>query len=1010
MGHEIVYCVRCATRIAGTDFEKAKAFRLSGRAICAACLPELLPTLTPAEQQELSLSSTKMRVVKEQQAQRASSLRLPTATRQDAPPPSRTGMIVGFFVGALVLVGGILAMMLRSSPEPATRPAEPPPVVKPTSAPAPAEDRKEDAQIRTAREAVEAARAKAKAAPEDLEGQLAAWEDAARKAALTPFFREATAAVNELKDKKSALKPLAPVKKPDPPVVAPPVDPVVKPPSAELKAYLARWESAMARASAQDFDGAIADLGRAAAEIPDEGVKNEARADGALLQRARGLRVDGLAALSRLSRGQTVGIEARNDAGQRKQIEGTIVRAANGRAELRQGEETVWVEAEDLTAGSLALLVGPRTDEDLRAFAVLCLLEGDRDAAERLASDVPERYRDIAKTAATRVPKTPARELEARRRFYAAEREFAKPDTLAAAVAKYKSLAEDYADTSVVKSEGPRIRKRMEAGRDYVFVAGALKATGTFGLSQAPRTEVAWVSKAGVDGNKETLENFVEAEFTALPDTTYRCWALVAGCCAETFTFYLQSTEAMETHPKTKQKVSIDPGAEMAATVRPAFSNLKKTHEEHKIKGAKVHPKTPARWEWVTIPLPKYSAAGAKKVRLISDQQGFGVGAIVVSSTRTATMSDPELKEEVARVRAAYAAAQEGLVGWWRLDEGAGTTVSDSVEGGHSGLLTGAPKWAPGKVGGALKCEGADQVLINGAYSFSMITLAAWVKHDGGFDQKQQRYITVGANETAVLRCETGGIHFYIRTNNELRQIVLPGTLEQGKWIHVAGTWDGTTMKVYKDGALLQSAQPGGTLTSDVKFILLSMASEPMKGLLDDARVYNRALSETEIKKLVSDGTAGAISEISVEPPQPAGKPWRPLFDGSTVNCLRGVPGSWRVESGALAYIPGTDDAAQTREDFGGDGELRIRFEVKDAERLWFVYRQGTGGWGVDVPQLKSLEGKPHELVFAAKGDQVTATLDGKPLNFSTVQPVKSGCLQFNGRGRLVRILSMDVR
>src|SRR6185436_20867913 len=113
---------------------------------------------------------------------------------------------------------------------------------------------------------------------------------------------------------------------------------------------------------------------------------------------------------------------------------------------------------------------------------------------------------------------------------------------------------------------------------------------------------------------------------------------------------------------------SIDPGAEMAATVRPPISNLKKTHEEHKIKGAKVHPKTPARWEWVTIPLPKYAAPGAKKVRLISDQQGFGVGAIVVSSTRTAAIPDPELKEEVARVRSSYAASQEGLVGWWRFD------------------------------------------------------------------------------------------------------------------------------------------------------------------------------------------------------------------------------------------------------------------------------------------------------------------------------------------------------
>src|SRR4029077_12568144 len=138
------------------------------------------------------------------------------------------------------------------------------------------------------------------------------------------------------------------------------------------------------------------------------------------------------------------------------------------------------------------------------------------------------------------------------------------------------------------------------------------------------------------------------------------------------------------------------------------------------------------------------------------------------------------------------------------------------------------------------------------------------------------------------------------------------------------------------------------------------------------------------------------IAEIAVEPPQPAGRPWRPLFDGSTVSCLRGTPGSWRVENGALAYIPGTNDAAQTREDFT-DGELRIRFEVKDCDRFWFLFRQGAGGgYGVDLsPQLKALEGKPHELIFIAKGDQVTATLDGKPTSVAVSAALKSGCLQF---------------
>ncbi|MBI3854210.1 MAG: hypothetical protein HY293_00815 [Planctomycetes bacterium] len=1003
MGHEIVYCVRCASRVAGIDFERAKAFRVGGKVVCAACLP----TLTPAEQKEVSLSSTKMRAVKQQPPpSHGTSVRLTAVPRPETPPPpSRSPLILVGGIGAVVVVVGIATLMLRSTPPPPD-PAPPPPRIEPVvkaPAAAPVVEPKEEAPLREAREAIEAARARAKASPNDLDVQIAAWEEAARKAALTPLFRDANAALAELREKKAALKPKEPEK---PVVVAPPETPA-RAPSAEAKAYQSRWDAAMAKASARDFEGAVADLGRAAAEIGDDAVKSDARADADLIQRARTLLNDGQAAISRLPRGQAIALHHRSESGERKQIEGTVLRAGNGRVEIRRGDDSVFIEADDVAARSL----GVPGDADRRAFAVLCLLEGDREGAERLAGGeaLAPRYWDYAKDAAAKVPRPSPRDVEARNRYYAAEREFAKNETLAAAVAKYKSLAEDYADTRVVKSEGLRIRKRAEAGRDYVFVAGALKGTGTFALAPAPRTDVAWISKANVEGGPAILENYVEAEFGALPETTYRAWALVGGCCAETFTFFLQTTEATEPHPKTKQKTSIDPGSELASVVKNTINGLKKTHEEHKIKGSKTHPKTAARWEWVVIPLPKYAGGGAKKIRLISDQQGFGVGAIVVSSMRSAAMADPELKEEVARVRSTTLAAQDGLVGWWRLDETAGTIASDAVEGGHAGTLVGGPKWGPGKVGGGLKFDTGDEVQVPGPWSLKMITVSAWVRHDV-LKPAIQRYVTVG-DEAAVIRCQSGGAQFYLRTNGEHTSIVVPNSLEAGKWTHVVGTWDGLVAKLYKDGVVIGTKTPGGTLNGEASRIIIGSAGEEMKGMIDEVRLYHRALSEAEVQKLFADGSAGTIGEIAATPPAPQGKPWRPLFDGTTTSCIRGTPGGWRAANGALEFITGSNDAAQSRDDFG-DGELRIRFEVKDAERFWLVFRQGTGGgYAVEFEtNLKSLEGKPHDLVFDAKGDQVTATLDGKPVPLSVTGAAKSGCLQFNARGKTIRILSLDVR
>src|SRR6185295_13948984 len=104
-------------------------------------------------------------------------------------------------------------------------------------------------------------------------------------------------------------------------------------------------------------------------------------------------------------------------------------------------------------------LLGARADADRKALAVLCLLEGDREPAERLAGidALPPRYWGYAKDAAAKVPRPSPREMEARNRFYAAETEFGKPETMAGAVQKYRSLKEDYADTRVVKSEAIRV-------------------------------------------------------------------------------------------------------------------------------------------------------------------------------------------------------------------------------------------------------------------------------------------------------------------------------------------------------------------------------------------------------------------------------------------------------------------------------------------------------------------------------------------------------------------------
>jgi hypothetical protein len=138
---------------------------------------------------------------------------------------------------------------------------------------------------------------------------------------------------------------------------------------------------------------------------------------------------------------------------------------------------------------------------------------------------------------------------------------------------------------------------------------------------------------------------------------------------------------------------------------------------------------------------------------------------------------------------------------------------------------------------------------------------------------------------------------------------------------------------------------------------------------------------------------------------------WVALFDGRSTEFLRPNP-SWKVERGALVNDPNEANAGQTVQEFE-NGELRIRFEGRDLVSIYFAIRQSDrGGYSVlfDKSQIKSMEGRPHELVFVCQGDKVTAFLDGKPATFSKVEPTRRGCLQFNATGGSLRVLSIEYR
>jgi hypothetical protein len=158
-----------------------------------------------------------------------------------------------------------------------------------------------------------------------------------------------------------------------------------------------------------------------------------------------------------------------------------------------------------------------------------------------------------------------------------------------------------------------------------------------------------------------------------------------------------------------------------------------------------------------------------------------------------------------------------------------------------------------GMYGEALDFDGqADQVVVDKDYgTFDALTIAAWVRLDSlpvwpsqfvGLFGPQTAPATLGAagNDLRFGRFTPGG-----------SSVVAHDVLEAGRFYHVAATFDGTTMRVYLDGQEVASA-PAARVTRGTigQVIVGGIQNNRHDGLIDDVRVYRRALATGEIRAL----------------------------------------------------------------------------------------------------------------------------------------------------------------
>jgi hypothetical protein len=205
---------------------------------------------------------------------------------------------------------------------------------------------------------------------------------------------------------------------------------------------------------------------------------------------------------------------------------------------------------------------------------------------------------------------------------------------------------------------------------------------------------------------------------------------------------------------------------------------------------------------------------------------------------------------------------KEGLVGLWLFDEQGGDVIKDSSENGNDGTITGNVKHVKGKFGNALEFPGTNNVYAevpDAAWlDLENFTLMAWVyseKITGKWQivaSKENRGPT-GRNYGMFLNINTGVLHYSFTRASSWRSYNAKTPLTDGKWHHVAITFDGKSFKAYVDGTVDAETQISDKPDMHDNSIFIGGCpldgSYALTGMVDEVAVYNRALSEGEIKE-----------------------------------------------------------------------------------------------------------------------------------------------------------------
>jgi hypothetical protein len=202
-------------------------------------------------------------------------------------------------------------------------------------------------------------------------------------------------------------------------------------------------------------------------------------------------------------------------------------------------------------------------------------------------------------------------------------------------------------------------------------------------------------------------------------------------------------------------------------------------------------------------------------------------------------------------------APEEGLIGWWAFDEEKDCPVAFDYSGnGLGGKLVDAER-TRGIEGSALVCRGGSVVVENDPrLSPSSLTIECWIRTDMAGQRNQwfvNRVFAGGTSTGYRMGVLEGKPCFEVPLSDWSHHLTASTTLPTGRWAHVVGTFDGKVMKIYVDGEERGAMERPGPLKPNSFHLCLGNfeVKHPahFTGLLDEVKIYGRALTAREVRE-----------------------------------------------------------------------------------------------------------------------------------------------------------------